>query len=149
MLCSLQIPVEMCGRKPGELGEVSSDSSKAFRELGWKAEKSLHDMCKSGIGIRCGIYNFFVLKLQKLCLNTPWILCTRPVSCFLEQFSSDYISFIFQFICSFLFTLCKCNMQETGTTNKWFFTAFVRFKHRCKMSGVILKCAKSISKGNH
>ena len=36
----------MCGRKPGELGEVSSDSSKAYRELGWKAEKSLEDMCR-------------------------------------------------------------------------------------------------------
>ena len=45
----LQIPVELCGRKPGELGEVSSDSSKAFTELGWKAEKSLHNMCKSNI----------------------------------------------------------------------------------------------------
>ena len=35
--------------------------------------------------------------------------------------------------------------------NKWeiliklFFTVFVRFKLRCKMSGVILKCAKSVS----
>ena len=32
---------------------------------------------------------------------------------------------------------------------KLFFTAFVRFKLRCKMSGVILKCAKSVEKGSH
>ena len=30
---------------------------------------------------------------------------------------------------------------------KLFFTAFVRFKLRCKMSGVILKCAKKRLKG--
>lgn len=41
-----KVAVEMCGRKPGELGEVSSDSSKAYRELGWKAEKNLGDMCE-------------------------------------------------------------------------------------------------------
>lgn len=41
-----KVPIEMCGRKPGELGEVSSDSSKAYRELGWRAEKSLEDMCQ-------------------------------------------------------------------------------------------------------
>ena len=36
----------MSGRKQGELGECSSDSSKAYKELGWKAEKTLEEMCK-------------------------------------------------------------------------------------------------------
>ena len=45
--------------------------------------------------------------------------------------------FIFQFIHNFLFTLCKCNIQETETTNKMVLYCFCSFKHRCRMSGVI------------
>ena len=42
-----------------------------------------------------------------------------------------------------LFTLCNGNIKKKREPLiKLFFTAFVRFKLRCKMSGVILKCAK-------
>ena len=54
----------MCDRKPGELGEVSSDSSKAFKELNWKAEKSLLNMCKSKIDLCIeGFYLVLYLKM--------------------------------------------------------------------------------------
>ena len=69
---ALQIPVEMCDRKPGELGEVSSDSSKAFTELSWKAEKSLLNMCKSRMvfalkdSIVLEVILFYILRCSPL-----------------------------------------------------------------------------------
>ena len=69
-------------------------------------------------------------------------VATDTVSCFLEQFCYAYISFIFQVILNVLFTLCKCNIKKREPLIKLFFSAFVRFKLRCKMSGIVLKCAK-------
>ena len=40
------IKFEMTSRRPGDIAECYADPSKALKELGWKAEKTLDDMCK-------------------------------------------------------------------------------------------------------
>ncbi|XP_053395484.1 UDP-glucose 4-epimerase-like isoform X3 [Mercenaria mercenaria] len=41
-----KIVVEFCDRKPGEIAVCSADSSKAFRELRWKTDRTLKQMCE-------------------------------------------------------------------------------------------------------
>lgn len=41
----LKIPSKEEPRRPGDIAECYSDPSKAFNELGWKAQKNLDDMC--------------------------------------------------------------------------------------------------------
>lgn len=41
----VNIPYEIVERRPGDVAEVYADPSKAFKELGWKAELDLEDMC--------------------------------------------------------------------------------------------------------
>ncbi len=33
-------------RRPGDIAECYADPAKAWRELGWKAEKNLTEMCR-------------------------------------------------------------------------------------------------------
>jgi len=40
------IPYVIVGRRPSDVAECYADPSKAERELGWKAEKTLEDMCR-------------------------------------------------------------------------------------------------------
>lgn len=40
------IKFEMTSRRPGDIAECYADPSKALKELGWKAEKTLDDMCR-------------------------------------------------------------------------------------------------------
>ena len=40
------IKFEMTSRRPGDIAECYADTSKALKELGWKAEKTLDDMCR-------------------------------------------------------------------------------------------------------
>ena len=40
------IKYEITSRRPGDVAECYSDPSKALKELGWKAEKTLDDMCR-------------------------------------------------------------------------------------------------------
>ena len=40
------IKFEMTSRRPGDIAECYADPSKALKELGWKAEKTLEDMCR-------------------------------------------------------------------------------------------------------
>ena len=40
------VPYEIAPRRPGDIGTCYADPSKAFKELGWKAEKTLEDMCR-------------------------------------------------------------------------------------------------------
>ena len=47
----LTIPYVIAPRRAGDIATCYADSSKANRELGWKAEKSLEDMCRDS-------YNF-------------------------------------------------------------------------------------------
>lgn len=42
----VEIPYEIVGRRQGDVAECYSDPSKANKELGWKAEKGIDDMCK-------------------------------------------------------------------------------------------------------
>lgn len=40
-----KIPYTITGRRPGDIAECYADPTKALRELGWKAEKELKEMC--------------------------------------------------------------------------------------------------------
>lgn len=42
----LKIPYEMKERRPGDIAECFADPSKAEKELDWKAERNLKDMCR-------------------------------------------------------------------------------------------------------
>ena len=42
----ISVPYRVEPRRPGDIAESWSDPSKAERELGWKAEKSIEDMCR-------------------------------------------------------------------------------------------------------
>ncbi len=44
-VCGKPIPYQIVGRRPGDLPTSYSDSSKAERELGWKAHRTIEDMC--------------------------------------------------------------------------------------------------------
>ena len=41
-----KIPYKIVGRRPGDITECYADPSKANRELAWKAERNLDDMCR-------------------------------------------------------------------------------------------------------
>ena len=43
---NIDVPYKFGPRREGDLPEFYADPSKAERELGWKAEKSLEDMCR-------------------------------------------------------------------------------------------------------
>ncbi|KAF9433222.1 hypothetical protein BGZ76_009737 [Entomortierella beljakovae] len=40
-----QLPYKVVGRRAGDVGSVIADPTHAFNDLGWKAEKTLQDMC--------------------------------------------------------------------------------------------------------
>ena len=40
------IAYKECPRRPGDLASVYADSSLAFKELGWTAQRGLNEMCK-------------------------------------------------------------------------------------------------------
>ena len=41
-----KVPYEIVGRRPGDVAVCYADPSKAEKMLGWKAEKTLEDMCR-------------------------------------------------------------------------------------------------------
>ena len=41
-----KIPYKIVGRRPGDIAECYADPSKANRELAWKADRNLDDMCR-------------------------------------------------------------------------------------------------------
>jgi UDP-glucose 4-epimerase len=43
---NIKIPYEIVDRRPGDLSWVFADTSKAERELGWKAELTIEDMVR-------------------------------------------------------------------------------------------------------
>jgi len=51
------IPIEFAPRRDGDVGIAISDSSKAWKELGWKTEMSLEDMCRDA-------WNFELKQLE-------------------------------------------------------------------------------------
>jgi len=42
----IKIPYEIAGRRPGDIAECWADAGKARRELGWRAKRSIEDMCR-------------------------------------------------------------------------------------------------------
>ncbi|NMA83621.1 MAG: UDP-glucose 4-epimerase GalE [Epulopiscium sp.] len=42
----VQVPYVIAERRPGDIGTCYADPTKAWNELGWKAEKNLEDMCR-------------------------------------------------------------------------------------------------------
>ncbi len=42
----IEVPYQICGRRPGDIAQCFADTQKAWRELGWKAEKNLEEMCR-------------------------------------------------------------------------------------------------------
>ena len=43
----IKIPYQITDRRPGDIAECYADATKAYEELGWKAERTLDDMCAS------------------------------------------------------------------------------------------------------
>ncbi len=43
--CGKDLPYKIVGRRPGDIAENYSNPDKAFKELGWKAEKGIDEMC--------------------------------------------------------------------------------------------------------
>lgn len=43
----VDVPYTVCPRRAGDVPEIYADPSKAFNELGWKATRTLEDMCRS------------------------------------------------------------------------------------------------------
>ena len=43
----MKIPYQITDRRPGDIGECYADATKAFEEIGWKAERGLEEMCRS------------------------------------------------------------------------------------------------------
>ncbi|GKX31513.1 UDP-glucose 4-epimerase [Vallitalea longa] len=41
-----KVPYKIVDRRPGDIATCYADASKAYKELGWKAKKSLEDMCR-------------------------------------------------------------------------------------------------------
>ena len=44
--CGKQLPYEICARRTGDIAECYADPSKAAKELGWKAEYGIEEMCR-------------------------------------------------------------------------------------------------------
>uniref|UniRef100_H2YZ73 UDP-glucose 4-epimerase n=1 Tax=Ciona savignyi TaxID=51511 RepID=H2YZ73_CIOSA len=53
--CGKPIPFRVCQRRPGDVPAIYCDPSKAERELGWKAGRSLKQMCED-------LWRFYVLN---------------------------------------------------------------------------------------
>ena len=49
LLAGKDIPYVIDPRRPGDIPECYADCSKAYEELGWKAEKTLDDMCADSL----------------------------------------------------------------------------------------------------
>lgn len=45
--CGKELPYRVVERRPGDIGACYADPSKAERELGWKAERGIDEMCAS------------------------------------------------------------------------------------------------------
>ncbi len=44
--CNKKLPYEVTDRRPGDIPVTYADASKAYRELGWKAERGIAEMCE-------------------------------------------------------------------------------------------------------
>jgi UDP-glucose 4-epimerase len=46
LACKKKLPYKVIARRPGDIAITYADSSKALRELGWKAERGIEKMCE-------------------------------------------------------------------------------------------------------
>lgn len=51
----VKVPYKIVGRRPGDIGTCYADPSKAERELNWKAELGLKDMCRDAYNFTKGL----------------------------------------------------------------------------------------------
>lgn len=51
--CGKKMAYEIVSRREGDIAECYCDPTKAFKELGWKAEKTLADMCNDAWRWQC------------------------------------------------------------------------------------------------
>jgi len=58
---NINVPYKIVDRRPGDIASCYADASKAERELGWKAKKSIVDMCKDAWKI-----NLLLNKLKNI-----------------------------------------------------------------------------------
>jgi UDP-glucose 4-epimerase len=67
------IAYQECPRRPGDLASVYADPALAAKELGWKAQRDLDDMCKSNIFIKKTIikYKYIGRDLWRWQSNNP------------------------------------------------------------------------------
>ncbi len=42
----IEVPYRICERRPGDIAQCFADTEKAWKDLGWKAEKNLEEMCR-------------------------------------------------------------------------------------------------------
>ncbi len=54
----VDVPYKIVGRRPGDIAACYADPTKAYEELGWKAELGIEEMCKDS-------YNFILKQKQK------------------------------------------------------------------------------------
>lgn len=54
---NIAVPYKIVGRRPGDIDSCYADPSKAFEELGWKAELGIEDMCRDS-------YNYILVKKE-------------------------------------------------------------------------------------
>lgn len=43
---NIDVPYKICDRRPGDIAMCYADISKAYKELGWKPQKTIEDMCR-------------------------------------------------------------------------------------------------------
>jgi len=51
----VKVPYEICARRPGDIASCYADAKKAEVELGWTAEKTIHDMVKDAWRFEMGL----------------------------------------------------------------------------------------------
>ena len=51
----VEVPYKIVGRRPGDIATCYADPSKAERELNWKAELDLKDMCRDAYNFTKGL----------------------------------------------------------------------------------------------
>ncbi|RJG10758.1 UDP-glucose 4-epimerase, partial [Massilia cavernae] len=45
LACGHAVPYEICARRPGDIAQCYADPALAQRLLGWRAQRTLADMC--------------------------------------------------------------------------------------------------------
>ena len=55
---NVDVPYKIVGRRAGDIAACYADPTKAFEELGWKAEKGIEEMCRDS-------YNYILKQMEK------------------------------------------------------------------------------------